>query len=257
MPLSESFVGSPQPDLFGLGRASAEDGKEKVAVFLILGPPGSGKGTQAALLSGRTGLPHVSTGDILRDRTMRNDDFGKAIAQRIDFGHFVPDEWINCLIDERLAMTDCRNGVILDGYPRTAAQAERLLHSTYCANSRLFVVHLLANAIDLANRFAGRRQCNRCGTLFHLEFQPSLAGTQCDRPACTGVLIPRPDDRIEFLEGRLADYHRLTAPAQAFLSAHCECVVALAASDGSPDAIHQQLWKGLMGIDDSSGKRHE
>ncbi|MCU0228052.1 MAG: nucleoside monophosphate kinase [Bryobacterales bacterium] len=230
---------------FSLTPKELESGTSPASLVLLFGPPGSGKGTQAGLLSRRLNLPHVSTGDILRDRILQGDALGKAIARQIDVGQFVPDEWINQLLDERLRLPDCRGGVILDGYPRTQSQAERVLDTAQVQGARVLMVLLLASARDLAERFVGRRQCSRCGALFHLDFQPSLAGNQCDRPFCSGDLVPRLDDREEFLAGRLADYQRLTAPAVELLTQRADLVVHVAASAGSPEHIHQEIWKAL------------
>ncbi|MDZ7638119.1 MAG: nucleoside monophosphate kinase [Bryobacterales bacterium] len=225
------------------------------SAVILLGPPGSGKGTQASLLSECLHFPHVSTGDILRDRILIGDDFGKAISSRIDFGQFVPDDWINRLLEERFALADCRHGVILDGYPRTLSQAERLCERIRNAGSReeesagrIFVVRLDASLETLAARFAGRRQCSACGTLFHLRYQPSLAGARCDRPDCEGTLEERQDDRPEFVARRLTDFERLTAPVIAFLEARADGFVSVEAGNGSPEEILQRVLSGLRGI---------
>ncbi len=236
-----------QAKLFGISSEPLETGKDKVRVILILGPPGSGKGTQASRLSERLALPHISTGDLLRERILRGDDLGRAISDRIDFGQFVPDQWINQLLDERMAFPDCRQGAILDGYPRTLAQAQRLADTVTSNGWLLNVIRLKAEAAQLAHRFSGRRQCSECGALFHLEFQPSLRGERCDRPSCEGTLLPRADDREEFLSGRLQDYDQLTAPVVELLAAVSGHLLELAASDGSPGEIHERLWFGLMG----------
>lgn len=246
MAAEEESGGSERHNLFG--SPSAPDGVRlgTSPLILILGPPGSGKGTQAARLGERLILPHISTGDMLRERILRADDFGREIAARIDVGHFVPDEWINRLLDERLQFADCRNGFILDGYPRTFGQAERLVQRTTRQRCPMYVVRLLAEAGDLARRFAGRRQCDQCGALFHIEFQPSLAGAFCDRPDCEGRLLPRADDREEFLAGRLQDYEQITKPVIDFLAPHCERLAVVRASGGSPGEIHERLWQKLM-----------
>lgn len=214
-------------------------------VIVVLGPPGAGKGTQAALLSEKLGFPHVSTGDMLRDRILIGDDFGKAIAGRIDVGHFVPDEWIERLLEERVSLPDCRHGVILDGYPRTLAQAQRFLERMPGGNGhpskRVFVVRLHAAPEMLAERFAGRRQCSACGALFHLRYQPSLAGERCDRPDCSGVLERRLDDRPEFVAGRLADFEALTAPVTNFLRDRVARLVSIDAGSGSPEQIQERV----------------
>lgn len=227
-------------------------GGDGCLAVIVLGPPGSGKGTQAALLSEQLRLPHISTGAILRDRIRVGDAFGKAVAARIDVGQFVPDEWINRILDERVSMADCRAGMILDGYPRTVAQAERLLGRAErllgraeTAGRRMLVVRLEAQAETLVRRFAGRRQCSRCGALFHLQFQPSLAGGDCDRPGCAGVLVDRLDDRPEYVAGRLADFERLTAPVMDLLEREAAGVVRVDAGAGNPEEVLERIRQGL------------
>lgn len=217
--------------------------------IVILGPPGSGKGTQSSLLSSRLSLPHISTGDMLRERILRGDSFGRRIAERIDVGKFVPDAWIDELLDERLSFADCRAGYILDGYPRTRAQAERFLGDGPYADKRLCVIRLLADAAALARRFAGRRQCDRCGALFHLDLQPSLAGMFCDRSGCTGQLIPRADDREEFLARRLMDYEGLTRPVLDILQCRTARLLQVDADGGNPAEIHERILQGLRAED--------
>jgi adenylate kinase len=226
----------------------AKDGTAGSVPFLgliVLGPPGSGKGTQAGLLSEELTLPHISTGAILRDRILVGDAFGRAIAERIDVGQFVPDEWINRILDERLAMADCRPGIILDGYPRTLAQAERLVGQLQARHGVTLVIRLDAQAETLARRFAGRRQCSECGALFHLRYQPSLAGDCCDRPGCAGLLVERPDDRPEYVSGRLADFERLTAPVMSYLEPRVAGLTRVDAGAGSPDEVLARILAGL------------
>lgn len=215
---------------------------EGTPAIVLLGPPGSGKGTQAALLGARLNVPHISTGDMLRDRILRGDSLGRQIAERIDFGQFVPDAWINQILDERLGYTDCGKGFILDGYPRTPEQAMRFLENAVKRTWQVFVVKLQAEASELARRFAGRRQCCQCGTLFHVQFQPSLAGDRCDRPQCEGLLIPRADDREEFLARRLEDYETYTKPVLDLLGPQSRRVFTIDANAGSPTEIHERVW---------------
>lgn len=223
-------------------------GSDPFLGLIVLGPPGSGKGTQAGLLSEELELPHISTGAILRDRILVGDAFGRAISERIDVGQFVPDDWINSILDERIAMADCRSGIILDGYPRTLAQAERLLGQLHARRGVTLVVRLDAQVETLVRRFAGRRQCSDCGALFHLRYQPSLAGDGCDRPGCAGLLVERPDDRPEYVAGRLADFERLTAPVMSFLEPRVAGLARVDAGAGTPDEVLARILAGLESL---------
>ncbi|MCC7342392.1 MAG: nucleoside monophosphate kinase [Bryobacterales bacterium] len=249
IPISQVANGagkSPLEPVAGSERGGHEDaGGESGKAIVVLGPPGVGKGTQSALLSERLGFPHVSTGDMLRDRILIGDELGKAIAGRIDIGQFVPDEWIERLLEERVSLPDCRHGVIFDGYPRTLAQAKRFLERLPGAighpPKKVFVVRLHATPETLVARFSGRRQCSACGTLFHLRYQPSLAGDLCDRPHCSGTLEPRRDDRPEFVARRLADFEALTAPVTDFFQGRVGGVAWVDAGEGSPEAIQERV----------------
>lgn len=228
------------------GEFSSADETERGVSVIVLGPPGSGKGTQASLLSERLGLPHVSTGDMLRDRILVGDRFGREIAERIDVGRFVPDEWINHLIDDRLKLRDCRYGVILDGYPRTLSQAERFLEQAAVLRQTVVVGRLKASEEMLVERFAGRRQCSCCGSLFHLRYQPSLAGDQCDRPGCTGSLEQRTDDRPEYIARRLSDFEELTAPVIEFLESRVARFASVDAGSGRPEEVFEQILAHIL-----------
>lgn len=230
-------------------RNTRDDVLEIENAIIVLGPPGSGKGTQASLLSERLGYPHISTGDILRDRILLGDEFGLEIARRIDVGRFVPDAWIEQMLDERLALSDCRAGVILDGFPRTLPQAERFVRRATRDNgtlaTRVVVVKLSATSEVLATRFSGRRQCSECGALFHVSYQPSLAGEFCDRAGCSGRLEERPDDRPEFLARRLKDFEMLTAPVAACLEKCATGLVTVDAGCGAPSEVLDEVLDAL------------
>ncbi len=238
-----------EPPASGFREGGERRALEIENAIVVLGPPGAGKGTQASLLSERLGIPHISTGDILRDRILLGDEFGRAIARRIDVGRFVPDAWIERMLEERLALSDCRPGVILDGFPRTLPQAERFVERCMAEGgsspARIFVVRLNATPEVLAARFSGRRQCSECGALFHLSYQPSLAGASCDRAGCSGHLEERPDDRPEFLARRLSDFETLTAPVAACLEERAAGLVSVDAGCGSPEEVLERVLAGL------------
>jgi adenylate kinase len=178
--------------------------------LLVLGPPGAGKGTLAELLCARLGIAHVSTGDMFRAAMSAGTDLGKRVAATINRGALVSDELTVGLVRERLAADDMRAGYLLDGFPRTVAQAVAL--------ERISTVHAAINleiADDLAvRRISGRRVCIRDGEIFHLEHHPPRVAGQCDRCGCP--LIQRDDDRPTAVRHRLHVYAQQTAPLVEF-----------------------------------------
>jgi adenylate kinase len=174
--------------------------------LLVLGPPGAGKGTLAELLRARLGILHVSTGDMFRAAISAGTELGKRVAATINRGSLVSDELTVGLIRERLAADDMQRGYLLDGFPRTVAQAVAL--------ERLSTVHAaisLEVADDLAvRRISGRRVCTRDGEIFHLESHPPRVAGLCDRCGCP--LIQRDDDRPAAVRHRLQVYAEQTAP---------------------------------------------
>lgn len=178
---------------------------------VLLGPPGAGKGTQAKLLRDTFEACQISTGDILRKAVSEQTPLGKAASEYILQGRLVPDEVIVNLIAERLKEKDCQNGFILDGFPRTIAQAEGLeaiLRKMGVALDHVFSVRVPPSAI--VERLAGRRTCKTCGALHHVVFNPSKTAGVCDR--CGGELVQRNDDREETIAARLKVYETQTAP---------------------------------------------
>jgi adenylate kinase len=178
---------------------------------VLLGPPGAGKGTQAKLLQDRFGACQISTGDILRKAVSEQTPLGKVAADYIRQGALVPDEVIVNLVGERLKEKDCEQGFILDGFPRTLAQAEGLeaiLQNIGSALDHVLSVRVPESAI--VERLAGRRTCKNCGALHHVVFNPSKIAGVCDR--CGGELFQREDDREETVAARLRVYETQTAP---------------------------------------------
>ena len=172
--------------------------------IIFLGPPGAGKGTQAQKICDALNIPQISTGDILRRAMKEGTETGRKAKSFIDAGQLVPDEVIIDIVKERLAMDDCRNGYILDGFPRTVPQAEAL-DSFAVIDS---VVELDVSDEELVNRLSGRRVCVKCGATYHISM---LGGkTTCDK--CGEELIQRNDDKAETVLNRLKVYHDQTAP---------------------------------------------
>jgi len=183
--------------------------------LILLGPPGCGKGTQAKLLVERLKVPQVSTGDMLREAVKAGTPLGLEAKQYMDRGALVPDAVIIGLVRERLRNPDCNRGYILDGFPRTVAQAEALEQTLRELNGSLdHVVSLEVAAEDVVGRIAGRRTCRNCGAMYHLRFSPSKVEERCD--ACGGPTYQRDDDREDTVRRRLSVYADQTAPLLSF-----------------------------------------
>ena len=179
--------------------------------LIMLGAPGAGKGTQAAILSQRLGIPTISTGNILRAAVKNGTPVGLQAKSYMDAGKLVPDQVIIGIIAERLAESDCAKGYILDGVPRTIAQAEALE-----ANRIQFdcVLDIEVSDDEIVSRMAGRRACTDCGATYHVKAAPPKEEGVCD--ACGGKLVQRDDDKPETVQGRLAVYHAETEPLKNF-----------------------------------------
>ena len=182
---------------------------------ILLGPPGAGKGTQAQRLTQKLGIPQVSTGDILRAAVAAGTGLGREAKAVMDQGALVPDSVVIGIIRERLAAPDCARGYILDGFPRTAAQAEALGEMLQALGTPLTaVLSLTVDPEELVRRLGGRRTCGSCGAAYHLETAPPRRAGLCDR--CGGGLLQRDDDRDETIRKRLAVYREQTAPLVAY-----------------------------------------
>jgi len=181
--------------------------------LILFGSPGSGKGTQAKLLKEDLGVAHISTGDMLRERVASGDALGKRVANMMQSGILVPDEAVNRMVEDRTHLDDCANGFILDGYPRTVAQAEWLVGKLAADGVQTMVVHLEVDYNVIIARISGRRQCPVCGTLYNLASNASKVA--CDLDGAR--LEIREDDREDVVRERLRAYERQTAPVLAFL----------------------------------------
>jgi adenylate kinase len=179
--------------------------------LILLGPPGAGKGTQAARLTEDFGLPHIATGDILRAAVAEGSELGRQAEAYMKEGKLVPDEIIIGVILERVEDDDARDGFLLDGFPRTIAQADALEAELVKLDRRLTAV-LLIDVPDneVVRRLAGRRCCVKAGHLYHIEFDPPKHDAVCDQDGSR--LIQREDDREETIRKRLQTYHEQTEP---------------------------------------------
>ena len=179
--------------------------------LIFLGPPGVGKGTQAVKLSQKYGIPHISTGDALREAVARKTEIGLKAKSYMDRGALVPDEVVIGIIRERLDRDDCRSGFILDGFPRTVKQAEALDEILKTMRMELDAV-LNVEAPDdvIIERLSGRRTCRSCGRVYHIIYMPPKKEGVCD--VCGGELYQRDDDKPEAIARRLQVYKEQTAP---------------------------------------------
>jgi adenylate kinase len=183
--------------------------------LILLGPPGAGKGTQAKMLVDRFGIPQISTGDILRAAVKEGTPMGIRAKSFMDAGGLVPDEVVVGIVRERLQKGDCAPGFILDGFPRTAPQADALKDTLASLGRQLdAVISLEVDADALVERLTGRRTCRQCGRGYHLRFDPPRTAGRCD--VCGGELYQRDDDREETIRKRLQVYDEQTSPLTAY-----------------------------------------
>ena len=179
--------------------------------LIFLGPPGAGKGTQAALISEKLNIPTISTGDMLRTAVKAGTEVGKKAKALIDAGQLVPDDVIIPIVAERVTQPDCAKGYILDGVPRTQAQAQAL------EDAGIHFDHVISIEVpddEVTRRIMGRRVCLDCGATYHVVVQPPKKEGICDR--CGSELVHRKDDTEETIRGRLSVYHKETEPLKEF-----------------------------------------
>ncbi|MHA1427368.1 MAG: adenylate kinase, partial [Candidatus Helarchaeota archaeon] len=173
--------------------------------IILLGPPGAGKGTQSEYITKKYGIPQISTGDILRKAVREGTEVGKKAKAYMDEGKLVPDEIIIQIMQSRLSEPDCAKGFILDGFPRTINQAEKLNEITQID----LVINLNVPKKELLKRLTGRRSCLKCGAVYHIIFNPPPANGKCK---CGGDLFQRDDDKEETVLKRLETYKNQTEP---------------------------------------------
>jgi adenylate kinase len=209
-------------------------------VVILLGPPGAGKGTQAARLSKELALPHVSTGDLFRDNLARNTELGREARSYMDSGKLVPDALVLGMLFDRVAKPDCESGYLLDGFPRTLPQAEAL-ERALPRGTKVTALNLRVSDEAIVERLGGRRTCEACGHIHQLRFSPPKVANQCDR--CGGKLVLRTDDSPEVVQKRLRVYREQTQPLEAFYAARG----GLTHVDGAkaPDEVFAALRKAV------------
>ena len=182
--------------------------------LILLGAPGAGKGTQAAVISERLNIPQISTGNIIRAALKSGTEMGLKAKSFIDAGQLVPDEVVIGIIKERLVADDCKNGFILDGFPRTVAQAKALDEMGIKMDG---VISIEVEDDAIIRRLGGRRLCSKCGSSYHVEYKPTAVEGKCDK--CNGDLMIRSDDKPEVIKSRLDVYHDQTEPLKDFYAA--------------------------------------
>ena len=177
----------------------------------MLGAPGAGKGTQAKMISDKYGIPHVSTGDIFRANIKEGTELGKEAKSYMDKGQLVPDELTVKILLDRVSNEDCKNGYVLDGFPRTIPQAEVLEEALNKLNDRIdFAINVEVPDENIVKRMGGRRACLSCGATYHMVHIPPKTEGICDR--CAKELVLRDDDKAETVQKRLDVYHEQTKP---------------------------------------------
>jgi adenylate kinase len=184
-------------------------------ILVLLGPPGAGKGTQAKGLAQAYGIPHISTGDMFRDHKARGTELGRQIQAIMDAGGLVTDDVTNALVKDRLTRPDVAPGFILDGYPRTTAQAEyleRLLGGLGRKIDRVLSYEVPEELV--VERISGRRSCPQCGAVYHVSANPPAQSGYCDKDRAG--LVQRDDDKPDNVKKRMAEYAAKTAPLKRF-----------------------------------------
>ena len=179
--------------------------------IIFFGAPGAGKGTQAEIVSKKLDIPTISTGNIIREAIKNGTDMGLSAKSYIDAGKLVPDEVVIGIIKDRLDKDDCKNGFILDGFPRTIPQAKALDEMGVKID---VVLNIEVSDEDIVNRMSGRRTCPKCGSTYHIEFNPTKTEGVCDN--CGAELTVRKDDHPDVVKSRLDVYHSETEPLKAF-----------------------------------------
>lgn len=219
-------------------------GLRKALIFL--GPPGAGKGTQAQEVARRYGVPHLSTGDMFREHVAKGTELGRRAKPIMESGQLVPDEIVLGMVEERISRPDCAKGFVLDGFPRTLAQAERLgLILSRLPQAPVLVVNLAVNHEDVIRRIAARRTCGKCGALYSAAGQMPRSAGICDK--CGGQVVQRGDDREEVVRSRLAAYEKQTRPLVDYYQKRGELVEL----DGSKDV--ESVRRDLLALLERAG----
>ena len=206
--------------------------------IILLGAPGAGKGTQGELISSRLHIPTISTGNMLREAMANGTELGKQVKQYMDEGALVPDDVIMSIVAERVAQPDCENGFILDGVPRTLAQAEAIDAKGVRID---YVLSLEVDDDKIAQRMAGRRVCTGCGASYHIVNKPTKAEGICD--LCGAAVAIRKDDEPETVKRRLEVYHEATEVLKSYYQAQGK--LSLICGDQSIEDAYRDILKAI------------
>jgi len=217
--------------------------------LVLFGSPGSGKGTQGRLLMTSLGIPQISTGDMLREHIRKSDGVGQQVQATMLTGALVSDEVVNRLVAERIALPDCERGFILDGYPRTRAQAESLSRMLKGRGVDQVVIHLIVDYNIIINRLSGRRHCPVCGTLYNDTSKPPKADNVCDLDCAP--LVVREDDRESVIRERLAAYERQTRPLIEYFRETGGRLYEIEAGHEAPNALFERICREIERNDHS------
>jgi adenylate kinase len=196
--------------LYCVIRSSKTRAQKKI--ILLLGPPGSGKGTQAVTLANELGIPHISTGDLFRENMRSNTPLGQKVKSCIEAGKLVSDDIVLNMLYDRIKATDCKKGFLLDGFPRTIAQAEAFANKI--DEKSMTAINLAVSDDVITKRAEGRLTCRSCGSVFNKYFSPPATPGKCDK--CEGELYQRADDALPVVQERLSVYHSQSLPLIAY-----------------------------------------
>lgn len=210
--------------------------------ILIMGPAGAGKGTMSERIIDAYDIPHISTGDMLRENVKNNTELGQEAKSYMEAGKLVPDEVINAMVEKRLLEPDCQKGYLLDGFPRTLVQAEAFSEIADRIGKPIEAVIALEVPMEiLEKRITGRRVCSQCGAIYHVETHPSKEEGVCD--VCGGTLNQRKDDTIEQLKVRMDEYENSTKPVIDYYSK--KGLVHTIDASGDRDVIFAEVQEAL------------
>lgn len=212
--------------------------------IVLMGPPGAGKGTQAKRLVDKYGMAHLSSGDIFRAEKSSGSDLGRKLAQFMDAGQLVPDQIVVEMMAKAITSCDTPAGLLLDGFPRTVAQAQALDAQLDQAGKSLdAVVVITADEDEIVERITGRRSCATCGKVYHVKYLRPQKGDLCDK--CGVQLVQRADDKEDVIRQRLAAYNRQTEPVIAYYRSRPNVQTVFVNGTQPPDSVTADLVRGL------------